>query len=299
VGADVVTAGGQLVRASVEQNPELLWGLRGGGGNFGVVTAFEFGLVPLGPQVYGGVALYPAEEAGDVLRAYRDWAAGASEDVTTILLLRRNAFPWSPAETLGRAVLGIGALYAGDASRGEAVLAPLAGFGTVLANSFATRRFTQHQAMLDASAPAGRLYYWKSHYMAALSDVAIDVIVGHAWRFSSPFSFTLLSHMGGAIRDVSDAATAFTGRDAEFAININCAATEPGLFDVDRAWVREWFDTLAPHSTGGVYVNFVSEDAGNQARAAYGEEKLRRLGAVKAKFDPDNVFRVNQNILPG
>jgi len=152
--------------------------------------------------------------------------------------------------------------------------------------------------MLDASAPAGRLYYWKSHYLQGLSDAAIDVIVSYAWRFSSPVSFTLLSHMGGAIRQRSDDDTAFTGRDAEFTININCAATEPDLFERDRAWVREWFDALEPHSTGGVYVNFMGEEGSDRVRAAYGQAKYERLARLKTIYDPENLLRLNQNIKP-
>lgn len=298
MSADVVTATGEMLRADDEQHPDLLWALRGGGGNFGIVTAFEFSLVELGPAVHGGTVLYPAEHASEVLRAYRDWASGEPDEVTTILVLRTNAFPWAPANTQGRPVLGIGALYVGPADAGVAALAPLAGFGPVLASSVTTRPFIAHQAMWDASAPAGRLYYWKSHYLAGLSDAAIDVIAEYGWRYSSPFSFTLLSHMGGAIARRSDEETAFTGRAAEFTININCAATDPALYDADRVWVRDWFDALVPHSTGGVYVNFLSDEGHEQVRAAYGDSKLRRLAALKARFDPTNLFRTNQNIVP-
>jgi FAD/FMN-containing dehydrogenase len=298
VAADVVTVAGELLRVSAEDHPDLFWALRGGGGNFGVVTAFEFSLVPVGPAVYGGVVLYPAEQAGAVLRAYRDWAARAPDEVTTILLLRRNAFAWAPQETYGRPILGVGALYSGAAVEGERALAPLSSLGPVMASSMQTRLFTDLQSMLDASAPAGRLYYWKSHYLRSLTDASIDVLCAHAWEFSSPSSFTLISHMGGAIRHVSDDATAFAGRDAEFAININCAATDTELYERDRAWVRRWFDALEPHSTGGAYVNFVSEDEGARVRAVYGERNYRRLAALKAVYDPDNALRVNQNIAP-
>ena len=298
VRADVVTPEGNLLEASAEENPELFWALRGGGGNFGIVTAFEFNLVPLGPEVYGGTILYAAEEAGEVLRRYRDWAAAAPEEVTTILVLRRNSFPWAPPELLGNPILSIGALYSGSAEDGERALAPLLRFGRVLASSVRAKPFTDHQQMWDASSPAGRLYYWKSHYLRGLSDAAVDVIAGQAWRFSSPFSFTLLSHMGGAIRRRSEEETAFTGRDAEFAININCAATEPHLYDTDRAWVREWFDALEPHSTGGVYVNFIADEDSERVRAAYGQSKYERLAELKARYDPKNVLRLNQNIKP-
>ena len=298
VSADVVTVDGRVLEVSATSSPELFWAIRGGGGNFGIVTAFEFDLVPLGPEVYGGIVLYPAEQASEVLHRYREWAARAPDEVTTILILRRNAFPWSGAELQGRPILGVGTLYSGEADDGEAVLAPLHQFGTVLASSVQKRLWTQHQSMLDASAPAGRLYYWKSHYLDGLSDAAIKVIVEHAWQFSSPYSLTLLSHMGGAIRSHSDHEAAFSGRDAEFTININCGATDADLYARDRTWVRQWYDALTPHSTGGMYVNFIPEDGGEAIREVYGQSKYRRLSEIKARYDPDNVLRVNQNIKP-
>jgi FAD/FMN-containing dehydrogenase len=298
ISAEVVTVEGQVLEVSAERDPDLFWAIRGGGGNFGIVTGFEFDLVGLGPEVYGGIILYPAEEAGQVLRQYGQWAASAPDEVTTILMLRRNAFPWSGPELQGRSVLGVGVLYAGAAGDGDSVVAPLHELGSVLASSVQKRWWTQHQSMIDASAPAGRLYYWKSHYLPALSDAAIDVIVDNAWQFSSPYSLTLLSHMGGAIRRHSEDATAFSGRDAEFTININCAATDPGFYQHDRTWVRQWFDALTPHSSGGMYVNFISEDTGERVDEVYGESKYRRLSELKARYDPHNVLRVNQNIKP-
>jgi FAD/FMN-containing dehydrogenase len=298
ISAELVTVDGEVRQLSATRNADLFWGIRGGGGNFGIVTSFEFDLVPLGPEVYGGIVLYPAEQASEVLRRYRDWSASSPDEVTTILMLRRNAFPWSGPELQGRPIVGVGALYSGAADEGEAVLAPLHHLGTVLASSVQTRLWTQHQTMLDASAPAGRLYYWKSHYLPGLSDAAVGVIVEHAWRFSSPYSLTLLSHMGGAIQKSADDETAFSGRDAEFTININCGAIDADVYQRDRTWVREWFDALSPHSTGGMYVNFISEDIGERARDVYGESKYRRLSELKSRYDPQNVLRVNQNIKP-
>jgi FAD/FMN-containing dehydrogenase len=299
VSAELVTVDGDVLEVSADRNPDLFWAIRGGGGNFGIVTAFEFDLVPLGPEVYSGIVLYPAEEADEVLRGYRKWATSAPNQVTTILILRRNAFPWSGPELQGRPILGVGALYSGAADNGEPALAALHQFGTVLASSVQTRMWTQHQSMLDASAPAGRLYYWKSHYLAALSDSAIDVIAENAWQFSSPYSLTLLSHMGAAIRNHSDDEAAFSGRDAEFTININCGATDAELYARDRTWVRQWFDALTPHSTGGMYVNFIPEDGGERIRDVYGDSKYQRLSHLKSRYDPQNVLRLNQNIKPG
>jgi FAD/FMN-containing dehydrogenase len=299
VAADVVTADSLLLTASEEEHADLFWAIRGGGGNFGVVTSFEFDLVDLGPAVHGGLVVYAAEEAPEVLRAYRDWAAAAPEAVTTILVMRlAPPLPWVPADVVGRPILAVGALFAGTASDGAPALEPLQRFGSVIASSLRTRPFVEHQAMIDASAPAGWRYYWRSHYLNTLDDATIGNIADHAWRFTSPQSYTLLAHMGGAVRRRADDATAFTGRDAEFAININCAATTVEAYEADTAWVRRWHDALAVHATGGVYVNFITDVGADQVLAAYGEEKLRRLARVKAAYDPDNVFRVNQNITP-
>ena len=297
--ADVVTADGRVVRASAEENPDLFWALQGGGGNFGIVTAFELGLVPMGPKVFGGVAIYPADQSGAILRAYRNWAAHAPDEVTTILIFRRAPAGWGPSDLQGQPVLGVGALYCGPATEGAAALAPLERLGSPVGSTFQVRSWVGHQSMLDASSPAGRLYYWKSHYLPGLPDAAIDVIAEQAWRFSSPISYTLLSHMGGAIRERNEEDSAFSGREAEFAININCVATQTDSFNADREWVRNWFEAMEPHSTGGVYVNFVGEEGPARVRAAYGEIKYQRLAEVKARFDPENVFRVNQNIAPG
>jgi FAD/FMN-containing dehydrogenase len=299
VSAELVTVDGELLHVSAEQNPDLFWAIRGGGGNFGIVTSFEFDLVNLGPRVYGGIVLYAAEEARNVLRAYAQWASEAPEDVTTILMLRRNAFPWAGPDLQGRPILAIGSLYAGPADQGERALAPLHGFGRVLASSVQPQLLTQQQSMIDASAPAGRHYYWKSHFLPGLTDAAIDLIADNAWQFSSPYSLTLLSHMGGAIRRHSEDDTAFSGRDAEFTINMNCGATDTDLYQRDRTWVRGWFDALVPHSTGKTYVNFISEDGGERVRDVYGESKYRQLSKLKRVYDPHNVLRVNQNIQPG
>jgi FAD/FMN-containing dehydrogenase len=161
LSADVVTAGGEVLKASAEQNADLFSGIRGGGGNFGIVTAFEFNLVQAGPPVYGGVVLYPAERAGDVLRAYREWAADAPEEVTTILMLRRNAFGWAPTELKGRPIVGIGALYSGPAKDGERALAPLQGFGPVLASSIQTRLGEHLQPALELGATLQELNEWR------------------------------------------------------------------------------------------------------------------------------------------
>jgi FAD/FMN-containing dehydrogenase len=201
VSADVVTAGGEVLQASAERNPDLISAIRGGGGIFGIVIACEFNLVPLGPAVYGGVVLYPAERAPDVLRAYRDWAADASDEVTTILLLRRNAFPWARTESQGRPIPGSGALYAGPAEAGERALAPLQRLGPVLASSIQRRLFTQHQSMLDASArPGGSITGSRTtcrHSPMPASTSSPPTSGGSAHRFRSPCAVIREAPFGG------------------------------------------------------------------------------------------------------
>jgi FAD/FMN-containing dehydrogenase len=296
VAADVVTADGALVRASHDQNPELLWGLRGGGGNFGVVTSFEFRLHDVGPQVASGVVFYAADDAQRVLTAYAEWAEAAPDEVTSIVILRRlPALPAYPDSLQGRPVLGIAACHAGPAAEGEAALEPLRHFATPVFDALTVRPFLAHQALLDATVPPGWRYYWKSEYLRPLSPAAIDTVLDHAWSFAAPMSYTLLFHMGGAVRRIADDDTAFTGRDAEYAININMVQRQADEPD-DTAWVRRFHDAVRPFGSGGVYVNFLGNEGDERVRHAYGEAKWARLVELKRRWDPDNAFRVNQNI---
>jgi FAD/FMN-containing dehydrogenase len=299
VAAEVVTADGSVVRASDDQNPELLWGLRGGGGNFGVVTSFEFRLHDVGPPVASGVVFYAAEDAPQVLSAYADWAAAAPHEVTTVVILRRlAALPAYPESLHGRPVIGIAACHAGSPAEGEAALEPLRHLARPLVDGLAVRPFVAQQALLDATVPPGWRYHWRSEYLRPLSPAAVDAVIDHAWSFAAPMSYTLLFHMGGAVRRLGDADTAFTGRTAEHAININMVQrdlTEPD----DTAWVRSFHGAVRPFSTGAVYVNFLGNEGSERVRQAYGESKWERLVELKRRWDPHNVFRVNQNIPPG
>jgi FAD/FMN-containing dehydrogenase len=298
VGADLLTADGEILEVNEDDHPDLLWGLRGGGGNFGAVTRFVFRAVSLAPEVLAGQVLFPYEEATGVLRRYRDWAADLPDEVTTVVALRTVlALPAFPASLHGRRVVVVAVCHAGDPAEGERHLAPVRTFGTVLADSVSPKPFTAHQQSFDASVPPGLGYYFKSHFTSGLSDEAIDVLVEHNARSLQPWSFTIIFQLGGAVSRVSRDATAFIERDAGFAININGVA-EDAAHDIEvKAWARGTFDALTPHATGGVYVNFLGNEGDERVRAAYGPA-YQRLEALKARYDPENVFRINQNIRP-
>ena len=205
--------------------------------------------------------------------------------------------PAFPASLHGRRVVVVAVCHAGDAAEGERHLAPVRGFGTVLADTIARKPFTVHQQSFDASVPPGLGYYFKSHFMGGLSDEAIDVLVEHNGHALQPWSFTIIFQLGGAVSRVDRDATAFVERDGGFAININGVAEDPTNDAEVTAWARACFDALTPHSTGGVYVNFLGNEGDERVRAAYGHA-YQRLEALKARYDPDNVFRINQNIRP-
>lgn len=300
LSAEVVTADGQFMRTSEQENADLFWGIRGGGGNFGIVTSFEFQLHPVGPELLAGPIVFPAEQAEEVLRSYRDFIATAPDDLGTIVILRHAPpAPWLPDSVHGQPVVIIAICYAGPIEEGIQVVAPLRAMGTPLADVISPTTYLANQGMLDASAPHGLHYYWKSHYSDSLSDDAIRALVARAWQVNSPMSYTIIFHLGGAVSRVSDQATAFSGRTAQHAINID-AVWPPDLEEgsADIEWAREMWSALAPFSTGGVYMNFLGDEGQDQVEAAYGLEKYKKLAALKEKYDPTNFFRMNQNIKP-
>ncbi|TMB57080.1 MAG: FAD-binding oxidoreductase [Chloroflexi bacterium] len=298
VAADVLTADGELLTVSEEAHADLLWGLRGGGGNFGIVTRFVFSPVRLGPEVLAGVLLFPIEEAASVLRQYRDWAAGLPDVMTTIAVLRTVLpLPIFPASLHGRRVVVIAVCHAGNLADGAELISPVHTFGSVQFDAVAPKPFSAHQQMFDSAVPPGLGYYWKSHFMSQLSDAAIDVLLEHDRQALPPWSFTNIFQLGGAISRVASDATAYAERDAAFAININGVAEDPADDADVIATTRATFDALAPHSSGGVYVNFLGNEGEERVRAAYGQA-YDRLAALKQRYDPDNAFRSNQNIRP-
>jgi FAD/FMN-containing dehydrogenase len=299
LAVELVSADGRLLRVDGQAHPELFWGVRGGGGNFGVVTAFQFRLHQVGPQVLAGPVLYPAEHAGQVLRGYRDWAAGAPDEVSTVVSLRlAPPLPIIPERLHGVPVVTIVCCYIGaDAAAGERLLEPVRRLAPPLLDLVTVKPYGAHQATFDTTVPHGLHYYWRSHYLDELGDRAIDTLVEHAWRHRSSQSYTIMFQLGGAVRRVPDEATAFTGRGAGYALNINAVATDRDGLTEQAAWTRRMWAAMRPHANG-VYVNFLDREGTDRVRAAYGEAKYRRLVALKRAWDPDNLFRSNQNIAP-
>jgi FAD/FMN-containing dehydrogenase len=297
--AVVVTAEGAVAVAGECEEPELFWALRGGGGNFGVVTSFTYRLHEVGPVVLCGPVFWALEDAPEVLRAYRDFAAAAPDELTTIVKLGpAPALPIVPPELRGRLVCSISSCWSGDLSAGELALAPLRGIGTPVLDLLRPRPYGELQRLQDPTVPHGWHYYWKSGEVPALPDGLIDTLVEHTARIASPRSYTLLFQLGGAVSRVPANATAYAHRSAGFAININGVwlPQEP-IADAETAWVRQLYAAVEPYQSG-VYVNFLGDEGQDRVRAAYGEATYARLAEVKRRFDPDNIFHRNQNILP-
>ena len=302
VAAQVVCADGELRTASADVNPDLFWAIRGGGGNFGVVTSFDFALHPLGPDVAFAATFYPLEQVADVLRRWRAYAAGAPDEVTSVVVtVTFPADPAMPPEVQGRAVAIVGGVYAGGVKEGMRVMQPLRELGTPLFDMSGPTPFTGVQSGFDWLFPRNaQRSYWKSQYLDELSDGAVDAIAAAALSRPSPVAVVATFHMGGAIRDVAPDATAFSERDPEFMVSIDGNWADPAQDDEVVGWVRARWARIREFGTGAVYLNFTGLsdeplDAG--VDSAFGRN-LRRLAEIKAKYDPDNVFRRNHNIAP-
>jgi FAD/FMN-containing dehydrogenase len=294
---EMVTADGELVRASDDENADLFWGVRGGGGNFGVVTEFEFNLNPLGP-VLAGPIFWLMEDSPKVLRFYRDWIAEAPDELMTIVIHRKAPpLDFVPEELHGKLVVAIVSCYAGDMDEGERVMKPLREFGSPVLDLCGPKAYLEHQAMFDPSFPHGRWYYMRACDVAELTDEVIDITVDHAMKIKSPLTTFPIWQMGGAVGRVADDDSAFTSRGAGYTFNLTSMTEGPEGFDEERQWTRDFWSALEPHHLG-VYVNFLMEEGEGRIREAYGPAKYDRLKALKRKYDPENLFRLNQNVPP-
>jgi len=294
---DLVGADGEHLRVSGESDPELFWGLRGGGGNFGVATAFEYALHPIGPMVLGGPMLWPIADAPAVLRVVRELSVDAPDDLGIALFSRlAPPMPFIPAEQYGKPVLMLLVLWTGDPAQGQRVVEPLRRAATPLADVVRVVPYLALQSIGDQGAPHGNHYYWKSHRLPSLSDEVIDVLVEAAGTITSPFSQIGGWMIGGAASRVDPAATAVGARETGVELNVTAAWLPSGEDDRHRAWVRSGWEALRPQGVG-VYANFLSDEDAAGVRAAYGD-RLARLTALKDLHDPDNMFRLNANIVP-
>jgi FAD/FMN-containing dehydrogenase len=302
LSADVVTADGRLVTASERENDDLLWGLRGGSSNFGVATSYEFRLHPLGPTVLAGLLVHPIDEAKSLLRASREYVESApAELVTATGILQAPPAEFIPPHLHGRPVLGLFVLYIGRPDQGEGTVAPLKALGTPAADLVAPMPYTAFQAMIDPFAPRGMLNYHRGIHLSGLPDEAIDAYVDLGTEIalvSSPTTQSILFRHGGAVSQVADDATAAGHRDAAYMAHPIAAWQDPAQTELHLDWVRRFSEAMAPYGTGGVYLNFEPDEGEGRVRAGYGAEKYAKLQALKDKWDPDNLLRVNQNIKP-
>ncbi len=298
VSADIVTADGELLRASETESPELFWGIRGGGGNFGVATAFDFRLHPVGPEVLAGLIVHPLDAAPDVLRFYRDFVAAAPEELVCWFVMRQAPpLPFLPTEWHGRHILVLAVCYAGNIADGERAAAPLRAFGEPLADVIAPVPYAAWQTILDPLLAPGMRNYWKTHDFRELSDGLIDVLLQYARLIPDPQTEIAFAELGGAVGRVPAKATAYTHRDAEFVVNVHGRWQDPAKDTECIAWARALYTAAAPFATGGAYVNFLTQEEEDRIPAAYGTN-YQRLVELKNRYDPANLFRVNQNIRP-
>lgn len=299
VGMDVVTTDARVVRASSDENADLFWGLRGGGGNFGVVTGIDYALFPVGPEVVGGLVAWPASEAPQVLELYRTLAATAPPELTLVALMRpAPPAPWLPKEMHGKPIVAVLACYSGRSEEGEQAVAPLKAFGKPVGDVLVRRPYAQMQSLLDATQPKGRRYYWKSEYLPRIEPALCEKVIEHAAKIQSPYSAVILFQIGGALNQLRAEHSPVGNRDARYVLNIAAAWENAGDDPANIEWARAAWNEMKSFSTGGTYINFLTEDEGPERIEAALGKGLERLAEVKAKWDPQNVFRTNRNIKP-
>jgi FAD/FMN-containing dehydrogenase len=298
VSAEVVTADGRFVTASKEENSDLFWGLRGGGGNFGIVTSFEYQLHPVGPMVWGGMVLYPLTKAKEVLRFYREFVASAPDELCTFIdFMTPPPSEHLPEQLHNAPTLAVHISYLGRLVDGLKLIKPLRTVVPPVADLIRPMSYVELQSLLDDANPPGYLNYWKSDFLTNLSDEAIDVLIEYASTKPSPRSKIIVVNLLGAVSRVDEDETAFNHRGAPFVLNINSSWSDPLESDRNEQWAADLWYAMHPFSTGGAYINFMTNESRSRVEAAYGQ-KYERLVALKDKYDPTNFFRLNQNIRP-
>lgn len=299
VSADMVTAEGEVITVSQDETPDLFWAIRGGGGNFGVVTSFTYRLHQIGSDVLAGPVVWALEDAPEMLRKYREFIDAAPREMSTVAAIRKApAAPFLPVELHRRLVLIVAMVWVGDPDDGEKAMEPLRSAGRPLLDLVAIRPYTELQRMFDAGNPDGHHYYWKSVVFDELAEKTIDTIVEQASRVESPMSYAALFHLGGAVTDIGEDDTAYSHRHARHTLNINAvwAPTQP-IGEREVAWARGFHAATQPFGAGA-YLNFLDHDDTHLIPTVYGKDKLRRLAEAKRAYDPDNVFRSSHNIQP-
>lgn len=298
IAAEIVTADGQFVRADANSHPDLFWAIRGGGGNFGVVTMFEFALHPVGPQVLAGLIVFPQAQAKQVLTQYRDFVDSMPDQLSVWAVLRQAPpLPFLPATVHGQNVVILALFYPGNIDDGMRLITPLRGFGQALGEHIGPMPYKAWQQAFDPLLAPGARNYWKSHNFSKLSNDAIDIVVQYARDLPSPQSEIFLGLVGGQASRAAPDATAYPHRDALYVMNVHTRWNDPAEDDKCISWARNFFNASAPFAGGSVYVNFLTQDDAGRINDAYGPN-YQRLVQVKNKYDPHNLFRQNQNIKP-
>lgn len=298
IGAEVVTAAGEVVRVSDREHPDLFWALRGGGGNYGVVTRFDFRLHEVGPDVLCGLIVYPLAQAAEALRGYREIAAKLADETAVWAVLRQAPpLPFLPPDVHGKEIIAFAVCHVGDPDQGRGAIEPVRHLGTAYGEHLGVQPFVAWQQAFDPLLTPGARNYWKSHNFSELSDETIDVLVRYARELPSPQCEIFVGQLGGQASRVSPSATAYAHRDANYVVNVHGRWEAAAQDDHVIRWSRDFYRAAAPYATGGVYVNFMTEEESDRIRAAYGPN-WDRLVRTKTKYDPTNLFCMNQNIAP-
>jgi FAD/FMN-containing dehydrogenase len=296
VSAEMVTADGRKIHVSENENKDLFWAIRGGGGNFGVVTRFEFSLYPVGPEILAGLLVFPIDQAKQVLEKYREFVKSAPEELNIWVVLRKAPpLPFLSESVHGKEVVVLAVFYAGDIAEGEKLIDPLRSFGDAYGEHIGAQPYAQWQQAFDPLLTPGARNYWKSHNFTKLSDGALDSIIEFAGKLPSPQCEIFIGLIEGAANRVPSDAMAYGHRDAKFVLNVHGRWDEAAQDEACIAWARAFFEASAPYASAGAYVNFMTGDEGNRVAAAYGVN-YERLKQIKKKYDPENIFHNNQNI---
>lgn len=298
VSAEMVTADGGQIRVSDKENTELFWAIRGGGGNFGVVTRFEFKLYPVGPEITAGLLVFPFDQARQVLKKYREFAISAPEEINVWVILRKAPpLPFLPANVHGKEVVVLAVFYAGDNTEAQKLIEPLRSFGDAHGEHIGAQPYAQWQQAFDPLVTPGARNYWKSHNFSELSDGALDSIIQFAGKLPTPQCEIFLALIAGASNRISADATAYGHRDTKIVLNVHGRWDDSADDKRCVVWARDFFKASAPYASAGAYVNFMTEDEVDRIAAAYGSN-FARLAQIKRKHDPGNIFHLNQNIKP-
>jgi FAD/FMN-containing dehydrogenase len=298
LSADVVTADGQVVTASADEDSDLYWGIRGGGGNFGILTSLEYRLHPVGPTVAAGPIFHPGDRVRGVLGFFREFVEGVPDELTLLAIaLTAPPAPFLPEEWHGKRLVALIGCYAGEVEAGLDAMQPMRELGDPVADLIGEMPYVDMQSLVDALYPRGTRAYMKAGYLSALDDRAIETVARHH-QSAAPAAEIHIHQFGGAVARVEDEATAYGDRRSPYILNVIALAHEPEGWDDDVEWARRLYTDMEPSLTGGTYINYLSAEGADRVRAAYGDEKFARLQALKDRYDPTNLFRLNQNIPP-